>query len=117
MIKSFQLILKNFFSDFTSNRRLTCEDKYHSYFNDKTNKKIPRKSKYTAEMPKLAKNYLNELMRTNSDLNKLLSYNKSLNIYILDEPKTYYSTYWLILKFIIYAETLIYPTLSDGKFA
>ena len=60
---------------------------------------------------------LNELMRTNSDLNKLLSYNKSLNIYILDEPKTYYSTYWLILKFIIYAETLIYPILSDGKFA
>lgn len=56
MIKSFQLILKNFFSDFTSNRRLTCEGKYHSYFNDKTNKKIPRKSKYTAEMPKLAKN-------------------------------------------------------------
>ena len=56
MIKSFQLTLKNFFSDFTSNRRWTCEDKYHSCFNDKTNKKLPRKSKYIAEMPILAKN-------------------------------------------------------------
>ena len=60
---------------------------------------------------------LNELMRTNSDLIKLLSYNKSLDIYILDEPKTYYNTYWLILKFIIYAEKLIYSILSDGKSA